>query len=53
VNLLTGMFGFATTGQIEPVAWQDHMGGYLAGLVLVGLFDRLIRPAEQHLRQGA
>jgi membrane associated rhomboid family serine protease len=53
VNLLTGMFGFATTGQIEPVAWQDHMGGYLAGLVLVGLFDRLIRPAERHLRQGA
>jgi len=53
VNLLTGMLGFATAGQIEPIAWQDHMGGYLAGLVLAGLFDRLFRPSEGHLRQGA
>jgi membrane associated rhomboid family serine protease len=53
VNLLTGLFGFATTGQIEPVAWQDHMGGYLAGLLLAGLFDRLFRGSERHLRRGA
>jgi len=53
LNLLTGIFGFATTGQIEPIAWQDHMGGYLTGLVLAGLFDRLFHPAERHLRQGA
>lgn len=53
VNLVTGLFGFATTGQIEPIAWQDHMGGYLAGLLLAGLFDRLFRPSERHLRQSA
>jgi membrane associated rhomboid family serine protease len=53
VNLLTGILGFAATGQIEPIAWQDHMGGYLAGLLLVSVFDRLFRPSGRHLRQGA
>jgi membrane associated rhomboid family serine protease len=27
INLLTGILGLAATGQIEPIAWQDHMGG--------------------------
>ena len=53
LNLVTGMIGFAATGQIEPVAWQDHMGGYLAGLLLASLFDRVFRASEGHLRQGA
>jgi membrane associated rhomboid family serine protease len=39
INLVTGLTGIGTGGQIEPVAWQDHMGGYLAGLVLAGLFE--------------
>jgi membrane associated rhomboid family serine protease len=53
LNLVTGLFGFATTGQIEPVAWQDHMGGYIAGLLLASLFDRLFRPSGRHLRPRA
>jgi membrane associated rhomboid family serine protease len=40
VNLVTGITGIGTGGgQIEPVAWQAHMGGYLAGLFLAGLFE--------------
>ena len=39
VNLVTGITGIGAGGQIEPVAWQAHMGGYLAGLVLAGLFE--------------
>lgn len=41
INLVTGLTGLGTGGQIEPVAWQDHMGGYLAGLVLAGPFEAL------------
>lgn len=41
INLVTGLTGLGTGGQIEPVAWQDHMGGYLAGLILVGPFEAL------------
>jgi membrane associated rhomboid family serine protease len=36
-NLIFGLTGFGTDGQI---AWQAHMGGYLFGLVAIGLFDR-------------
>lgn len=40
VNLVTGITGIGTGGgPIEPVAWQAHMGGYLAGLVLAGFFE--------------
>jgi len=39
INLVTGLTGLGTGGQIEPVAWQDHMGGYLAGLLLAGPFE--------------
>jgi len=41
INLVTGLTGVGTGGQIEPVAWQDHMGGYLAGLILAGPFEAL------------
>ena len=41
INLVTGLTGVGTGGQIEPVAWQDHMGGYLAGLILAAPFEAL------------
>lgn len=41
VNYVFGAFGL-TPGAIGiPIAWQAHMAGYLAGLVLVGPFVRL------------
>lgn len=50
--LLNIGFGFAgsyfTGGQ--GIAWQTHIGGFLAGLFLFGQFDRLFSPAP---RSGA
>jgi membrane associated rhomboid family serine protease len=42
-NLLFGMTGFGVNGQIEQIAWQAHVGGYVAGLLLIGSFDSLRR----------
>lgn len=45
INVVAGLTGLgATPGAPVVVAWQAHIGGYLAGLLLVGLFDRAERP---------
>ena len=44
INLLMGLTSFGanlTGGGVQAIAWQAHVGGYLAGLFLAGLFDRL------------
>lgn len=43
VNLLFGVFPEAS-GAASAVAWEAHMGGFLAGLLLFGFFDP--RPAR-------
>jgi membrane associated rhomboid family serine protease len=46
-NALVGIAGLGldpTDGSIR-IAWQAHMGGYLFGLLTIGLIDRLHRPA--------
>jgi membrane associated rhomboid family serine protease len=48
INLLAGLTSFGanlTGGGVQPIAWQAHVGGYLAGLLLAGPFDRL-RPHD-------
>jgi membrane associated rhomboid family serine protease len=50
VNLVAGVSGLGGGPGTGPqmIAWQAHMGGYLAGLVLAGPFDALgrsLRPA--------
>jgi membrane associated rhomboid family serine protease len=45
LNAIVGIAGFglgANAGDVQ-IAWQAHMGGYLFGLLTVGLFDRLRR----------
>lgn len=42
-NLIFGMTGFGTGGAIHQIAWQAHVGGFLAGLLLSGPFDALAR----------
>lgn len=42
-NFLIGITGFGAMGEIHQVAWQAHLGGYVAGLLLAGVFDRLRR----------
>jgi membrane associated rhomboid family serine protease len=48
-NFLFGVFGagvVSTSGSEEAIAWQAHIGGFLAGLLLFPLFD----PATQRAR---
>jgi membrane associated rhomboid family serine protease len=40
INLLAGMTGLGLRGEAGLIAWQAHLGGYSAGLLLSGLFDR-------------
>ena len=50
INLVAGTAGLGGPPTAGPqlIAWQAHMGGYLAGLILAGPFDalgRALRPA--------
>jgi membrane associated rhomboid family serine protease len=47
INLVAGLTGLGLGGEGQ-IAWQAHIGGYVAGLVVCGLFDRL-RPRPQGL----
>ena len=41
INLLTGITGLGTGGESGLIAWQAHLGGFVADLLLCGPFDRL------------
>lgn len=42
INLAAGLTGFGLgPGELGQIAWQAHVGGYVAGLLLAGPFDRL------------
>ena len=45
LNLLFGIGAAAIPGSDEAVAWQAHIGGFLAGLLLFPLFDP-VRPSS-------
>jgi membrane associated rhomboid family serine protease len=45
INLLAGFTGLGMGGEDGLVAWQAHLGGYIAGLFLCRPFDAL-RPRE-------
>lgn len=42
INIVAGTMGIGAGGEL--VGWQAHLGGYAAGLLLAGLFDRLAQP---------
>lgn len=57
LNLLFGIGAVSLTGGDESVAWQAHIGGFLAGLLLFGAFDPGGRTkpavaAREHERTG-
>jgi membrane associated rhomboid family serine protease len=39
LNFLFGLWASPLIGQNEVVAWQAHIGGFLAGLLLFPWFD--------------
>jgi membrane associated rhomboid family serine protease len=39
INFLAGLGTLSLGGNEQPVAWQAHIGGFLAGLFLFALFD--------------
>jgi membrane associated rhomboid family serine protease len=39
VNLIFGLTSIPLGGAGQPVAWQAHIGGFVAGLILFSLFD--------------
>lgn len=42
-NLIVGVTGLGLTQEGEVIAWVAHMGGFAAGLLTVGFFDRYSR----------
>lgn len=48
LNLLIGLTGFAAGGL--RIAWEAHVAGFVAGLLLIGLFTRLARPSDREKR---
>ena len=45
VNIIFGMGSIAIGADGASVAWQAHIGGFLAGLMLFSLFDPVPRTA--------
>ena len=39
INLM-GAYGLGTPGQAGAIAWEAHIGGFFAGLLGLGMFDR-------------
>jgi membrane associated rhomboid family serine protease len=39
-NFVFGVIGLALFGMEGEIAWEAHLGGFIAGFVLVNLFDR-------------
>jgi membrane associated rhomboid family serine protease len=50
VNIILGVTGLTPGAGLASVAWEAHITGYFAGLLLIGAFGRLA--GQSRLRQG-
>jgi membrane associated rhomboid family serine protease len=52
LNILIGVVGFAGEAAGIPlrIAWEAHIAGFAAGLLLIGPFARLARPSDRSER---
>jgi membrane associated rhomboid family serine protease len=48
LNALFGLGAVSFGEEGQQLAWQAHIGGFLAGLVLFGAFDPVVRNTELH-----
>ncbi|MEW6640033.1 MAG: rhomboid family intramembrane serine protease [Pseudomonadota bacterium] len=46
INIVFGVGSIAVASSAQSIAWQAHIGGFLAGLVLFSLFDPVARRSE-------
>jgi len=44
-NFIFGLTGFGAGGGILQIAWQAHVGGFVTGLLLSGVFDTMAHPS--------
>jgi membrane associated rhomboid family serine protease len=47
LNFLFGLGSLSLTGEEQSIAWQAHVGGFLAGLLLFGWFDPVTRHPDE------
>jgi membrane associated rhomboid family serine protease len=47
LNILFGVGTLAMPGMDQAIAWQAHIGGFLAGLLLFALFDPIVAPQPE------
>lgn len=40
LNLVLGITGIGVGGEIQRIAWEAHLGGFICGVLLFGWFDR-------------
>jgi len=53
INVFAGVTGLGMGGESGLIAWQAHLGGFAAGLLLAGAFDYLRpRPLARSLSDG-
>ena len=45
LNMLLGLGSLSLAGEDQQVAWEAHIGGFLAGLLLFPLFDPVRAPS--------
>jgi membrane associated rhomboid family serine protease len=53
LNLVTGIFSIGAPGAAQAIAWQDHLGGYIAGLLLATPFEHFVGLAARIRRRSA
>lgn len=46
LNLLFGIGSWSMVGEDQTVAWEAHVGGFLAGLLLFAIFDPIASSAD-------
>jgi membrane associated rhomboid family serine protease len=47
INIVFGVGSIAVGAAAQSIAWQAHIGGFIAGLVLFSLFDPIATPENQ------
>ena len=52
LNIITGLGAIAIGASTQSIAWQAHIGGFVAGLVLFSLFDPVPRAIVQDNNAG-